>query len=1110
MRVLYVEDDAADADLARRALARRAPQIVLEVAATLEQARARLQTTPLPEVLLMDLALSDGSGLDLLAQVRAQALPLAVVMLTGSGSQEAVVAALKAGADDYLVKRGDYLERLPHTLARAHTHFRAQDARKRQGLRVLYVEHNAADADLLRRHLVRHAPHIRLDCVVDAASALARLGDDEPPWDVLLADYRLPDMDGLELARHLREDLGLALPIVLVTAHGSEEVAARALHLGVDDYLIKHPGYLYEVPAVLEKVHRQAQLAGVHQRLARFVESSPVVLYSLRSEAGQFMADWVSENAARILGLDPDGLAGSDFPPVHPDDRSLLAQAREQALREGHAVVQYRLDLPHWPQRWLRDEINRTEHGGRGLRLVGALGEITERVLAEQVEAVRRQALDDLLAGRPIDDILTAVALRLEALAPQMRISILLRDPRENVLRLAAAPSLPEDYNRKVDGLPVAPGHGSCGSAAATGEPVIASDVTTHPDWTPYRQAIAGYDFRACSSWPFKDAQGQVLGSFAVYLAEARAPSPAEVALIEPFCQIAALAVERYRVEERLRQAAAVFESTRDGILITDVRAEILAVNPAFCRISGYSAEELVGRNAAMLKSHYHEPAFYRALAQTLRETGQWQGELYNRRKDGELYPQWLNISGIYDASGQLRGYVGVATDLSEIKSAHARLQVLAHHDALTGLPNRLLLNTRLEAAIARAHRYGMRLAVLFIDLDRFKDINDCFGHPVGDELLVAVAQRLHGRLREGDTLARLGGDEFILLLEELGSAEQAAAVARDLIERFREPFTLGGGQQAFVGLSIGVSLYPEDAANATELIQHADTAMYAAKAQGRNTYRFHTEALTEQARARLTLETRLRLACEREEFVVHYQPLIDLSGDRPFGVEALVRWYPAEGPPVSPSRFIPLAEEIGLIHAIGRFVLQRACHDAKALRDAGLPLERLAVNLSMRQFEDAGMAEMIAAVLAESGLPPHCLQVELTESLFMHDPEKLLVELAELRRLGVRLAIDDFGTGYSSLAYLRRYAPDTLKIDASFVRDIDVDAADRAIAATIIAMARSLGVKVLAEGVETAAQLAELRTLDCDAAQGYLFGRPMPAEALQAWWQSWATTPQE
>lgn len=985
LSVLYLEDSAMDADLARRHLARHAPEIAFEIATTLVEARERLAEKTY-DVLLSDLRLPDGSGLELLAEVRARDLPTAVVILTGSGDQDAAIAALKAGADDYLTKRGDYLERLPRTLHAARERFIAQARQRARPLSVLYVEHNAFDVDLLRRHLAEHAPHIRIEAVPDANAALARLPrapEAAGEYDVLLIDYRLPGLDGLELTKLLREERGLTLPIVFVTGHGSEEVAAQALHFGVDDYLSKHEGYLYEIAAVIEKVDR-------HARLER------------------------------------------------------------------------------------------------------------ERVRQQQITDARRAVLDALIAGRPLREILTDIAKRLEALTPGTRVSILVADPRDGRLYTAAAPSLPDFYNAAVDGLEVREGCGSCGSAAALKKPVVVEDIDDHPYWQPYLEIAHRADIRACWSVPFFDDGGAVLGTVGCYYGEVRAPQVEELALIEEFARLAALAVTKARANEHLRQAAAVFESTRDGIVVTDLAPRILAVNRAWCEITGYSEAEALGQNPRILQSGRHDRPFYQELWKTLIETGHWQGEIWNRRKNGESYPEWLSISTVYDEKGKPRQYIGVLTDLSQLKAVEQKLEHLAHHDPLTDLPNRLLMQVRLAATLERAHRHHSRVALLFLDLDRFKNVNDSLGHPAGDVLLVEVAKRLRSRLREEDLLARVGGDEFVVLLEGIETPEQAAIVARGLIEQLVEPFTIEGNA-VFIGVSIGISLHPDDAQDATELIQHADAALYQAKQEGRNTYRFHTEALTRAARERLTLETRLRQALERQEFLLHYQPLVDCNG-KPFGVEALIRWQPPGEAMVPPVRFIPIAEETGLILPLGRWVVETACRQMAAWRRDGLPLQLLAVNLSARQFEDPELTQLIRVTLETTGLPPDCLELELTESLLMRDVARSLAVLQEFKTLGVRVAIDDFGTGYSSLAYLRRFPIDKLKIDQSFVRDLDVDASDREIAATIVAMARNLRLSVLAEGVETQAQFELLSALGCEAYQGYLFARPMPADEVVAW----------
>ncbi len=555
---------------------------------------------------------------------------------------------------------------------------------------------------------------------------------------------------------------------------------------------------------------------------------------------------------------------------------------------------------------------------------------------------------------------------------------------------------------------------------------------------------------------------------------------------------------ERVQAEEKLRQAAVVFENAQEGIMVTDRDARILAVNQAFCEITGYDVDEVLGGTPAKFKSGRHDAEFYRAMWDALIRTGRWQGEVWDRRKDGQVYPKWLSISAVRDASGQTARYVSLFADITHLKESEARLEHLAHFDPLTELPNRLLFNSRLEHALEQARRHGQRVAVLFLDLDRFKTVNDSLGHPAGDELLIAVARRIRGRLREEDTVARLGGDEFVILLERLEDAQTAAVVAQDVLKVLTAPVMLGGGHEVFIGGSIGISLYPDDADEATRLVSSADAALYQAKEQGRNTYCFYTEGLTAAANEHLALETRLRRALERGEFVLHYQPLVDTRGGQPVGVEALVRWQPPGEAQVPPVKFIPIAEETGLIVPLGEWILRTACAQARAWIDAGLPPLTMAVNLSGRQFQSEDMVALVGAVLEQTGLPARFLELELTESIVMEQAEQAIATLDALKALGVRLAIDDFGTGYSSLAYLKRFPIDKLKIDRSFVQGLADDADDREIAATIIAMARSLSLDVLAEGVESEQQLAILRQLDCDQYQGYLFAQPMPADELE------------
>ncbi len=822
LRVLYVEDNPVDADLLVRSFARQLPDAELRLARSLAEGIDRLGGEGMADVVLADLCLPDGSGIELLNWVRDRRLPVAFVVLTGSGDQRAAVAALKAGADDYLVKDGDYLRRLPATLNAAQARARhLRDCRNRP-VRVLYAEHHRFDADLTTRQLAQVAPHLRLEVVDSAAAVLGRMpaaGGAACDADVLLLDYLLPDMDALDLAKILRQERGLDVPIVMVTGQGSEEIAAQALRLGVTDYLVKHPGYLNELPLVLDKAFRDGEL-----------------------------------------------------------------------VRERAAL---------------------------------------------------REAVD------------------------------------------------------------------------------------------------------------------------------------------------------------KLRLHAAVVDSTHDGVLISDLDGNIVSINPAFTAVTGYAPHEALGRNPRFLQSGRHDRSFYQGMWAALLETGYWQGELWNRRKNGELYPEWLTLSAVRNEAGEPTHYVGVFTDISKLRNVEERLSHLAHHDPLTSLPNRLLALSRLEHAIEVAQRKGQRLAVLCLDLDRFKTVNDSLGHSAGDELLCEVAARLRSRLREEDTLGRLGGDEFLVLLEDLDAPEGAALVASDLIGALEASFVLRDGAEVFMHASIGVSLYPDDGDDHLALIRNADAAMYRAKAEGRNTFRFYTEDLTRLAARRLDLETRLRRALANGEFVVHYQPAFSVADGSLIGAEALVRWQPPGEPMVSPGDFIPIAEETGLIVGLGEWVLSTACRQWRAWLDEGLQPGAIAVNLSVEQIRRSDVQAMLRAALEETGLAPHCLELEITESSLMAQGEQAEALLAGLKSLGVRLAIDDFGTGYSSLAYLKRFAIDKLKIDHSFVKDLADDRNDLAIAAAVVAMAQALEMTVQAEGVETEGQLALLHELGCAAFQGYLRSPPVPAEVF-------------
>jgi diguanylate cyclase (GGDEF)-like protein/PAS domain S-box-containing protein len=557
---------------------------------------------------------------------------------------------------------------------------------------------------------------------------------------------------------------------------------------------------------------------------------------------------------------------------------------------------------------------------------------------------------------------------------------------------------------------------------------------------------------------------------------------------------------DQVRTEARLRQAASVFSSTEEGVVITNPAGVIIDVNAAFSDITGYGREEAIGNTPRLLRSDRQDAAFYQALWHSLNTTGRWQGEIWNRRKSGEIYPEWLTINAVRNAEGELVNYVAVFSDISGIKQSQAQLAHLAHHDPLTDLPNRLLFHDRLGHALSRAHRDDAQLAVLFIDLDRFKHINDSLGHLAGDGLLQEVARRLTGAVRQEDTVARMGGDEFTLLLEDLRRPEDAAVLARKLLDALARPYAIAG-KELFVTASVGISLYPRDGASAEELVRNADAAMYQAKDDGRNGYHFYTPELTAAALQRVHLEADLRRALRRGELVVHYQPQIELGSGRLIGAEALVRWRHPEQGLIPPDRFIHLAEDTGLIIELGELVLRAACRQAMEWLADGVPIERIAVNVSAQQVQRSDFVATVRKVLAETGLPAGHLELEVTETFIMGQAEEGIRALHQLREMGVRLAVDDFGTGYSSLGYLKRLPIHMLKIDRSFVSELQDDSEDLAIAKAVIALGRTLGLQVIAEGVEHDDQAGLLLAEGCHYAQGYLFGRPVEgADFAQRW----------
>jgi diguanylate cyclase (GGDEF)-like protein/PAS domain S-box-containing protein len=553
------------------------------------------------------------------------------------------------------------------------------------------------------------------------------------------------------------------------------------------------------------------------------------------------------------------------------------------------------------------------------------------------------------------------------------------------------------------------------------------------------------------------------------------------------------------RTREQLRLLANVFEHSGEAIVVTDAQNRIVSINESFSRLTGYGGTEVHGRNPRILSAGRTSHAEYEDMWSSINAKGGWQGEIWDKRKDGSCYPKWLTISTLHDEQGRITHYIGSFTDISERKDAERQILHLAHHDTLTGLANRFSLHQRLDQAVALARRDDRCLAVLFIDLDRFKAINDSLGHPMGDRLLIEVSQRLRASVRDSDVVARFGGDEFVIVMTDIadGNVGQISSLAGKILRRLSKPYDIAGRELRSTP-SIGISVFPNDGADVDTLLKNADMAMYHAKSLGRANFQFFAPSMNEAAAERADLEGALRRAIDDGQLLLHFQPQVDASSGRIVCLEALARWQHPQRGLIPPNKFIPLAEESGLIEPLGRWVLDAACRQLWWLNSQGWTGVRMAVNLSARQLKQDDLIPWIEQLLAVHGVRAADLELEITESVAMENPEAMIGILRRLRELGVTLAIDDFGTGYSSLAYLKLLPIQRLKLDRSFVSDIESDHNDAIICSATIALAHSLGLEVVAEGVETEAQYSFLRYLGCDLIQGYYFSRPLAAAVVE------------
>ncbi len=836
--------------------------------------------------------------------------------------------------------------------------------------------------------------------------------------------------------------------------------------------------------------------------------------WDLRSGRVRHSAQW-----ARLMGLD-ERQQEHDWQQavaaLHEQDREAVMTAIRRCL-EGTAAFEceHRIRHADGATIWVRNrgEVMRRDADGTPLRMVGSLREVTEQRHEALVMRCHNLLLQTIAA---VNEMLMAELPEQELMARICQELV-----RDNLFRMAWIGLVDEDgvtvrpvaeagsvrgylaqADIRCDDSPQ--GRGPTGNAIRSGATAINDDTETDRQYAPWREQARAQGYRSSAATPLR-VRGRVIGALNVYSDEAHAFGPEKRILLEKLAadlgvaigNRAALAALR-ESEERFRLISSVATDLLYSCLQTGTGFHAIDWATASAdRIFGYTLDEILEQGC--WRSYVHPddlPEFDRNITH-LAPGQRSECELRILARDGAIHYIRAYSMEVKSDDGQHRLY-GACQDITERRQAEARIAFLAHHDVLTGLPNRVLLRDRFEQALAVAQRAQSHVAILFLDLDNFKVVNDSLGHAAGDELLLAAVSRLSRRMRDSDTISRQGGDEFVLLLNDIPDLDTVKRIATDILSHLAEPVEING-HVLNASCSIGIAIYPEDGSDFDSLLQKADTAMYNAKGAGRNSYRFFDEQMNLQAHEHLMLQHRLHQALYRAELQVHYQPQLEIGSGKVIGVEALLRWQNAELGEVAPGRFIPVAESCGLIVPIGAWVLEQACRQAQAWRQAGLSDLAVSVNLSAMQFRRFSLIEMVAGALGRSGLPPHLLELELTESILLQDVESTLDTVRQLKRLGVRLSIDDFGTGYSSLSYLKRFAVDRLKIDQSFMRDVNTDPDNAAIVRAVIQLARSLRLDIVAEGVETPAQLAFLREEGCREAQGYLFSRPLPPAAMEA-----------
>ena len=791
---------------------------------------------------------------------------------------------------------------------------------------------------------------------------------------------------------------------------------------------------------------------------------------------------------------------------IPSDEFKSFISTEQKVLETGEEVVaEKRVSIAGLQPKILTTKIRRCIDASGQRFIVGIINDVTRHKISELREKTRAHVLELITGGEPLSVILKTVVDAVEQENTSMHCSVLLLDETGKYLRIGTAPSLPDFYNNAINGIEIGLGTGSCGTAAFMNERVIVSDIQNHPYWKNYRELAKKAGLASCWSQPIRAANTSVLGTFAIYHSHVHSPSDADIEIIEQTASIVSIAIEKKLAEEKLKRAASVFTHANEGIVITDGNASIIEVNETFTHITGYSNSDVLGKNPKIFKSGRHSSEFYKNMWAEINKVGHWRGEIWNRRKNGEIYPEMLTISAVKNVDGMVQHYVSLSTDITQTKKAQEQLERIAHYDLLTNLPNRVLLAERLSQAMKQHTSDDRSLGVAFMDLDGFKEVNDRYGHDIGDQFLVEVSKRINRAIRQYDTLARIGGDEFIIIMGGLKNFHECEHVLKQVLKAAATPVSIGR-LVAKVSASIGVTLYPQDNVDAEQLIRHADQAMYVAKQAGKNRYyQFDTEhdnAINLQHRS----IDNICAAIENKEFVLYYQPKVNMRTGEVIGVEALIRWqHPTKGL-LSPAAFLPLIEGHSVSLILGEWVIETALKQLTQWQNDGVNLS-ISVNISAYQLQQTNFTEMLESILAQYPLvDSHGLELEILETSALSDTYQVSSTMHACHKLGVRFALDDFGTGYSSLTYLKRLPAYMIKIDQSFVRDMLDDSDDLAIVEGVVGLAKVFEREVIAEGVETIEHGEALMKLGCELAQGYGIARPMPGKDILQWisyWQS-------